>query len=303
MNFTQLETYLEVVKLKSLSKAARKTYLSQPAISFQIKKLEQELGFTLIERTKSNFSVTREGKRFFRFAEYVNQEYKRLTFDLTQMQQGVTGNLNIISSPIIAEFVLPSLLSEFKDKNPSIEIRMETLGDSYKILEQLIKPNNNIIGFCGLTPKDPEIEAIKIGEDEQVLVVYPGHPFVNQKEVSIPDLMGESLILRSEPVGRGQDYWDSLRKAGLDINLYRPKLLLGTANGVISAVEAKAGIALISNLAIKKDEAMGLVKVVKIKNLKIKRDLLCVFRKKNITESIPADFINFVRNYDKENKK
>jgi DNA-binding transcriptional LysR family regulator len=299
MNLAQLETYIEVVKLKSLSKAAKKIFLSQPAISFQIKKLEQDLGYCLIDRDKNNFSVTRDGKRFYRFAEYVSQEYKHLIYDLKQMHQGVTGNLNIVSSPIIGEFMLPTFLSEFKEYNPSIEIRMEVLNDSYKIIEGISK-GNNIIGFCGIMPETPEIEAIKIGEDEQVLIVYPGHPFFNQKQVTISDLMGESLILRAEPVGREHSYWESFRRAGLDINLYQPKLILGTTNGLISAVEAKAGIALISDLAIKKDEAMGLVKAVKIKNLKLKRNLLCIYRKDRITDSIYIDFIQFLKDYFKE---
>jgi DNA-binding transcriptional LysR family regulator len=303
MNFTQLATYLEVIQSKSFSKAARKLYLSQPAISLQIKKLEEELGLTLIERDKNSFSVTREGKRFFRFAEYVDQEYRHLTYDLTQMQHGVTGNLNLISSPIIGEFLLPSILSKFKELNPSIEIRMETLSDSHKILDQISNAKKSIVGFCGLAPEDPGTEYFKIGEDEQILIVYPGHPFYNQKEVTIADLMGESLILRSEPVGRRQNYWDSLRKAGLDLDHYQPKLILGTSNGLITAVEDKVGIALISNLAIKKHERMGLIRAVKVKNLEVKRDLLCVYRKEDITDPTAHDFVEFIKGYRMESEE
>jgi DNA-binding transcriptional LysR family regulator len=297
MNLTQLQNYIEVVQLKSFSKAARKLYVSQPAISLQIKKLEQELGYSLIDRYKNKFSVTPDGKRFFRFAKYFDQEYSRLVSDLKQMHQGVTGILNIISSPIIGEFILPLVLSEFKEQNPSIEIKMEVLNDSYRILGEITRANNTMIGFCGLLPEAADIEYIKIGEDEQVLIVYPGHPFFNLNRVTISELMGESLIFRADPVGRHRSYWESLRKAGLDLKLYQPKLLLGTPNGVISAVEAKAGIGLISDLAIKKDEALGLVKSLKIKSINLKRDLFCVYRKDIIEDSISNNFINFIRNY------
>jgi DNA-binding transcriptional LysR family regulator len=298
MNLASLETFIEVVKSKSLSKAGRKLFISQPAVSFQLQNLEKELGYRLIDRDKNSFAVTKEGKRFFRFAEYVYHEHKHLLFDLNQMAQGTTGVLNIISTPMMGEFLLPSLLNEFREEKPSIGIKMEVLSDSYQILHELIL-GRSLIGFCVVKPESNDLEVIKIGEDEQVLIVYPGHPFSMLKQVTISDLMGESLILRALPAGREQTYWESLAKAGLDINLYQPKLILGTATGVLSAVEAKSGIALISNLAIKDSVSMGLVKEVNIKNFKLKRENFCIYNKELLKDPIYKNFIDFIRAYYK----
>jgi LysR family transcriptional regulator, transcriptional activator of the cysJI operon len=294
MDLYYLETYIEAVKLGSISKAARKLYLSQPAVSLQIQKLEQELGFRLINRDRNSFAVTREGKRFFRFAEYVQQQHKNLLYELNQMQR-VTGNLIIVSNSIIGEVFLPPALAEFKKINPSIEYKL-LIVDSYKVIEELYK-GTNTVGFCGVLPNDPGFEVIKIGKDEIVAVVYPGHPFSNQKEIGAADLMGETLILHSEPTGRRPTFANALLKVGIDLEKYQPKLILGTTTGVISAVEAQSGIALISSLAIKNSGVVVRIKVFKIKNLELKRDLYCVYRKVEMTDSSTKDFVTFIRDY------
>jgi len=295
MNIYHLETYIEVVKMGCFSKAAQKLHLSQPSVSLQIQKLEHEMKCRLINRAKGEFSLTREGKRFFRFAEYVCHEHKNMSFDLAQMSRGITGNLNILATSVIGEFLLPSIINEFRGENPSIEISIQ-VADSFTVIGE-IQTRDNLVGFCGLRPNLEGLEAVKIGEDEQVLIVYPGHPFSKLKEVTLADLMGESLILRAEPKGIRREYQESLLKAGFDIDKYQPKLIMGTTAGVLSAVEARAGIAIISNLAVRNAEAMGLFKVIRVKNFKVKRDLFCIYRKLGISDSISRDFIEFMSSH------
>ncbi|MFH1446520.1 MAG: LysR family transcriptional regulator [Chloroflexota bacterium] len=295
MNIRYLETYIEVVKQKSLSEAARSLYLTQPAISFQIQKLEHDLGYRLLDRGKNNFSVTREGKRFFRFAEYVYQEHKNLLYDLRQMHEGIIGNLNIVSNSVVGEFLLPPILSEFKEHNPSIEIKL-TIADSFTAIDQAEK-GFNTIGFGAVMIEKATLEYVKVAEDEIVLIVYPGHPFSNQKEVMVSDLTGESLILRYEPIGMRPSFGTTLTKAGLDLDQYQPKLILGTTTGVISAVEAKSGVALMSYQTVRNSEAMGLVKVIRIKNFEIKRDLFCIYRKGADANPIVISFVEFIKTH------
>ena len=204
MNLEFLKTYCEVVKLGGLCKAARKLYLSQVAVSFQIKSLERELGCRLIERDRNNFSITFESKRFFRFAEYVFLEHQHVLSELTKMRQGVRGNLIIASSPIIGEFLLLHALSEFWIQNPHINIEL-VLAGSFKAIEAVEK-GTKTVGFCSILPTQPALEYQKIGKDEQVLILYPGHPFWALKEIAVSDLMGETLILHAEPVGIKHSY-------------------------------------------------------------------------------------------------
>lgn len=293
-----IETFIEAVKLGCLSKAASKLNLSQPAVSIRISSIEDELGFTLLERRKGNFILTPEGKRFFRFGEYVLHEHQRLLQDLSQMHMEVSGQLTISTTNILGEFMLPGILNGFKEYNPSLKIKLVILEHSSEVIKG-VKSGDQDIGVCGINSEDPELECITLGKEEQALIVYPGHPFTNQNEIAASDLIGESLILRVESE-KIINLKSALLRAGFNIDQYPPKLILGTTTGVISAVASKSGISILPFIAIKNSEAMGLVRVVKIKNLKLKRNYVCIYRKDKIMDSALKNFIEFVRNHYKQ---
>jgi DNA-binding transcriptional LysR family regulator len=288
-----LETYVEAVKLSCLSKAADKLYLSQPAVSIQIRSIEKQLGVPLLERKKGKFFMTPEGKLFFRFADYVLQEHTRLLQDISQMGMEATGKLIISASPILGEFMLPNLLNEFKEHNPSVEVQLAIAASSVKVVEG-VKEGNIKIGFCGMMSADQELETITMAKEEQVLIVYPGHPFANHKEIDASDLIGESLILRVV-VNKMKNLKNALNRIGFNLDQYPPKLILGTTNGVVSAVVAKSGISIVPSMAIGTIADMGLVKVIKIRNLKMKRDLVCIYRKDRPLDPVSMNFVEFMK--------
>lgn len=292
-----LETYIEAVKASGLSKAADKLHLTQPAVSFQIRSIEKQLGVTLIGRRKGNFFMTPEGKRFFRFADYVLHEHTRLLQDISQMGMEVSGKLLINASPIIGEFMLPNILNEFKEHNPSVEVQLTIAKNTDTIWEE-VKEGKINIGFCGMRLADQRLETITIGEEDQVLIVYPDHPFAKSKEIEASDLIGESLILRVSP-NELKYMKNALLRIGFNFDQYPPKLILGTTAGVISAVAAKSGISIVPSIAIGSVRSIGLIKVVKIRNLKLKRDVVFVYRKDRIMDSVDMKFIQFIRRHYK----
>jgi len=113
MNLEYLKTYIELTRLGSFSKVAKKFSLSQPAVSFQIQKLEHDLGARLINRGQKNITLTDAGKRLLEFASKVIGESDHLLLDLDRLRQEVTGELVIAASTIPSEFLLPSILNEF----------------------------------------------------------------------------------------------------------------------------------------------------------------------------------------------
>jgi DNA-binding transcriptional LysR family regulator len=293
MNLEYLNTFIEVAKLGSLSQAAKKLYISQPTVTFQIKRLEQELGYRLIERDTHRVLLTINGKRFFQFAEYVYQEHKHLLFDMAQNEKGVTGRLSIAASPVIGEYVVPSLISRFKEDSPAVNMIVKIMDSQHVI--KAVAENPEMVGFCGIAPKSSELNSVMLGEDEMLLIVYPGHPLTMKKQVTIDDLFGETLIFRVETVGGDYFYSRTLRKAGLDPDVYQPQIITGTTTGVLAAVESKAGIGFLSHLAIKHSEAMGMVKVVKIKNIRLKHQYYFVHNKSVAPGTLLESFIGFIK--------
>ncbi len=293
MNLDYLKTYLEIVRLGSFSEVARKLSITQPAVSFQIHKLERDLGVRLLDRRQKALTMTDAGKRLLRFAELVERESASLTHDLEQIREEVTGNIVIGASTIPGEVLLPPILSEFKALHPAVGARVEA-SDSMTVISR-VQEGDYDVGFCGTAPEGGDLDYFTMADDEIVLIVFPEHPFSRRKAVSFLELKDEPLILREETSGTQQSLKSLLAKAGLDIEKLSPNLTLGTSQAVVSAVEARAGIAFVSDLAVKKSLALGLVKQVAVEGLKLKRDFYCIYRKERVVSRLLSEFLAFVR--------
>ena len=293
MNLYYLRTYLEVIRLGSFSKVAKKLSISQPAVSFQIQKLEQELGVRLIDRQQKILTMTEAGKRLLVFAKLVDKEHQALAHDFEQLREEVTGNLTIAASTIPGDFILPPILSEFKRQHPAVGIQV-VVSNSTTVIAG-VGSGVYEVGFCGMALEGQEMESFKIAEDEIVLIVFPEHPFARRQEVSFLEMTAEPLIFREETSGTRRSVESLLLKAGFDLSQCKPTLLLGTTEAVVSAVEARAGIAFVSNLAIKKSLALDLAKVVKVEGLRLRRDFFCIYRKEMIVSRLLGEFIAFAR--------
>ncbi|MGB2582897.1 MAG: LysR family transcriptional regulator, partial [Dehalococcoidia bacterium] len=136
MNLDYLRTYLEIVRLGSFSEVAKKLSITQPAVSFQIHKLERDLGVRLLDRRQKKITMTDAGKRFLRFAELVERERASLTHDLEQIREEVTGNIIIAASTIPGEVLLPPILGEFKALHPAISAQVE-VSDSMTVISRV----------------------------------------------------------------------------------------------------------------------------------------------------------------------
>ncbi len=297
MNLDHLKTFQEVVKLGSFSEVAKKLSISQPAVSFQIQKLEHELGIRLIDRTQRAITLTAAGKRLLRFAESIEELRQQLHHDLDQMREKVSGDLLIAASTIPGEFLLPPLLTKFKALHPAVRVQV-AVSDSVAVING-VRDNAYEVGFCGMAPEGQELESFRVSGDEIVLIVFPEHPFAQRGEVSPAELAGEPLIFREETSGTQQNLETHLSQAGLDLRKWVPNLILGTTQAVVSAVEARAGIAFVSNLAINKSLALGLVRQVSVSGLRLSRDFYCIYRQERVVTRLLEEFINFVQSYER----
>jgi len=293
MNLDYLETFRKVVEVGNFSEVARRLSITQPAVSFQIHKLEQDLGVRLIDRGQKGVTMTEAGKRLLRFAQSVITERENLRNDLNQLREETVGNLVITASTMPGNFILPTLLGEFKGRNPLVAIEV-MISDSGTVIDG-VDSGAYEVGFCGMAPEHRELECFKMAEDEIVLIVFPGHSFASRRNISPVELAGESLIFREGASGTQRTVESLLSGVGFNLSQCKPTLILGTTEAVVSAVESGAGIAFVSNLAIKKSLELDLIKAVKIEGLRMKRDFFCIYRKERIVSRLLEEFISFVR--------
>lgn len=293
MNLDYLVTYLEVVNLGSFSEAAKKLSLTQPAVSFQIQKLERDLGIRLLDRGQRSIVLTDAGRRLCRFAELVVREERRLVRDMDRLREDVAGNIVIAASTIPGEVLLPPLLGEFRSLHPAVTARVDAC-DSLTAISR-VREGACDVGFSGTPPEGKDLQSFTVGEDRIVLIVHPRHPFARKKTVSLGEVAGESLVIREETSGTQHSLGVLLAKAGCDIRQLSPGLIVGTSQAVVSAVEAGVGIAFVSNLASTKSVALKLVKEVPVAGLEQRRPFYCLYRKERVVARLPEEFIAFVR--------
>ena len=294
MNLDYLVTFQELVKLGSFSDAAKKLSISQPAVSFQIQKLEHDLGVRLINRGQKSVTVTDAGKRLLKFSRKVTDENGRLLNDLGRLKEEVSGELAVAASTIPGEFLLPSTLSSFMSLHPMVKARVE-IHDSLAVIAS-VQDNSYDIGFCGSTPPQSHgLESFVIAGDEIVPIVYPEHPLAQKKRVSFAELEGEPIILRESTSGTQKSLEALLSAAGINMRQLSPRLVLSNTQAVVSAVEAGAGIAFVSNLAIRKSLELGLVKQLKLDNLELKRSFYCIYHKEKLVSRLLEEFVGFVQ--------
>ena len=168
------------------------------------------------------------------------------------------------------------------------------MSDSGQVIED-VENGMYDVGFCGVKPENKEIEATKIAEDEIVLIIGSGHPFESRKRVSFMEITEEPFIAREESSGTQKNVVSAFKKAGFDIGLLKPSLILGTTEAVVSAVESQSGIAFVSNYAIQKSLALGMVKTVDVEGLTLKRDFYCIYRQERIVSRLLDEFISFIK--------
>jgi DNA-binding transcriptional LysR family regulator len=293
VNLDYLKTFMEVARLGNFSEVARRLSITQPAVSFQIQRLERDLGVRLLERGPKSVTLTEAGERLLGFAEKVERQRQGLLDDLDRMREELTGKIVVAASTIPGEVLLPPVLGEFKALHPAVDARMD-ICDSLAVISK-VQEGTHDVGFCGLLPDVRDLDSFEVADDEIVLIVFPDHPFAGRKSVSFPELQGEPFVVREDSSGTQSSLRSLLANSGLDTAVWAPALVLGSTQAVLSAVEAGVGIAFISHLAIKKSVALGLVKQVPVKGLKLRRAFHCIYRKERANSRLPGEFISFVQ--------
>jgi DNA-binding transcriptional LysR family regulator len=294
MNLDYLKTYLELIKLGSFSAVAKKMSISQPAVSFQIQKLEHDLGVQLLNRNQKKISLTDAGRRLLKFATAVNGEEANLLKDLGHLRTEISGELVIGASTTPGEYILPAFTGEFLNENPAVAARI-AIADSTAVISG-VKEGQYEVGFCGsVPPKGQGFESFKTAEDEIVLIVPPEHPFAKRKQIPFTELQGESMIFRESTSGTQKSMESLLDRAGLSFGHLKPRLTLGSSQAIVSAVEAHAGIAFVSNLAVKKSIELGTIRQLTLSETRLKRDFYCIFYTERLGSRLIQEFVEFIR--------
>jgi len=193
MDFDQLHTFLEIVRLGSFSRAAEACYRSQPAVSAQIRQMEEELGTKLFDRVASRVTLTVAGKRFAEYARDILDLRRRAMQEMGELNSVPRGELVIGANEASCLYILPTVFGEFKKTYPEVQISIYRTHGAEVV--QRVLDSALDFGVAQLPVQDRRLERVVIHTDEICLAVPPSHPLARASQIEAEQLAPYPLLL------------------------------------------------------------------------------------------------------------
>ncbi len=286
MDFDQLHTFLEIVRLKSFSKAAQTCYRTQPAISAQIRQLEQELKTDLFERFGSRISLTTAGKIFSEYAEQILELRRRAQDTLHELELVPRGELVIAANEATCIYVLPGVFSEYKKQFPAVQLQVNRSFGA-RVVEAVME---NIADF-GLTQMpipEKRVQIVDIYRDEIRAVVPARHPLADKKTVTCQDLADFPLLLPKSGTTRSRlDHWFEPVEDRMNVSME-----LDSTEMMKRFVIAGLGISFIAVSNCREEIAAGKVRALPLAPEPMPRRLGLIYRKDKALSKAALGFIH-----------
>jgi DNA-binding transcriptional LysR family regulator len=286
MQQARIEAFLAVARTGNMSRAADELCLTQPALSARLKGLEDDLQVALFARTSRGMRLTEAGRAFRPYAERSVAALREGLERMRLLQRG-GGVLTLAATPGVSTYTLPALLEQFTSAYPQVLISVRT-GHSEDVLEMVLSEAAQL----GLAReiRHPDIERVRLYEDELVLVVGPHHPLALQRETAVSGLEHERIIL----FDRASSYYELTRSLLLAAGLATTRAMeLDNIEAAKRMVERGLGVALLPRSAIGDDVADGRLRLVRITDgARINRPIVALRRR---DATAPASVEAFLR--------
>src|SRR6266478_5970672 len=193
MDFDQLETFIEVSRLSSFSRAAEKRFRTQPAISSQIRSMEEEVGAKLLDRSGGKVSITASGKLFLKFAEDTLDARKSAMTNIAETERVPRGEITVGANEGTCLHILPEVFAHFKKQYPDVSVSIRR-ADYSKVLESVID-NSVDFGVVSMLITDNRLRLVLLHKDDLVLITPSKHPLAKLKSASAVDIAQYPLVM------------------------------------------------------------------------------------------------------------
>jgi|TARA_B110000259_G_scaffold91513_1_gene106291 DNA-binding transcriptional LysR family regulator len=251
MSDRRLQVFYTVAKLLSFTKAAETLHMTQPAVTFQVRQLEEHFDTRLFDRTHNKILLTDAGQKVFFYAEKIFDLNAEMEHSLRALSEDTEGTLSIGGSTTIAQYTLPSLLKGFREKYPDLSIKIceaNTDGIVTKVESSMIDLG---IVEAPVTNQDLDVDIFR--SDELVLITHPEHELAKRDSVKPSDILKLPFITREEGSGTKSVIFDYFLKHNIERNKLNVCMELGNSESIKGAVEAGIGVSILSKTTIEKE--------------------------------------------------
>ncbi|MBI1746236.1 MAG: LysR family transcriptional regulator [Acidobacteria bacterium] len=289
MDAQSLKLFLDLYHSRNFTRTSERNYLTQPAVSHQIQRLEHELGVRLFERTKRRVVVTEEGRLLFPIAKDLLARFDEIRTLFAERKGLVIGRLKISTTVSIGLYILPSYLKQFIKRFPDVDLHVEyQLPDT--IYDLLLKGDSDL-GLLAYPERQSDIVVLPFMVDEFVLICPPHHIWARKKHIKIAEIEGQDFIGLAEATPTGKAIRQRLKDLGITVRL---RTEYNNIEVVKKTVETGLGISLVPRGVVTQEVKNRTLISLSFSDVNFERPLGIVYRKSKVVTKPMQEFLKIL---------
>ncbi len=286
----RLQVFYSVARQLSFTKAAEQLFMTQPAVTFQVKQLEEHFNARLFERSHGKIALTPTGRLVMEYAEKILGLSEEMETRVGELTGTMSGPLLLGASTTIAEFMLPHVLGEFKARHPQVQTHM-TVGNS-ETIENRVADYSLDIGLIESPSHLPSLHTEVCCDDELVMICAPGHRLAQERGVTPQQIMIEPYVSRETGSGTREFADNYLRESGISPDDLNVVMELGSPEAIKGVVETGIGVSIVSRATIVKELKLKVLVAVPLKPRLI-RTMSLVYPREKFRSKLLGTFVEF----------
>jgi DNA-binding transcriptional LysR family regulator len=294
MEMAQLEYFSQVVQEKSFSKAADRVFRTQPAVSIAIRRLEDEIGLPLLDRTQKNPVPTDAGKIVYDYAQRILALRDQVGQAIAEMQSLKKGRVRVGANESTSLYLLPDLILQFREKHPQVKVEIFRQV-SHRLPREVLERNIDF-ALMASEPTDRELEAFPVLNDDLVLIMSPKHHLASRSSVRIKELGKESFIAHNVKSGSRIKVIEAFARQHTPLNI---TLELATIETIKRFVQKRVGLAFTPRMCVREELERGVLVTVPVRGLTYTRTLWAAHRRAFSFSPAAAAFLDILKKHTK----
>jgi DNA-binding transcriptional LysR family regulator len=281
-----------VVETGSFSKASKIVYLSQPAVSLQIRSLESSLGVCLFNRSTKDYVLTESGKTLYNYAKKIIDLCGEAAQSLCDIDNLAKGSLRVRADTAVGEYWLLSQLACFKGIYPCIDVSLK-IANSMEIIEDVMRGKVEI-GIVAINPERDELICKQILCDKLVVIIPLEHPWVSVDKISLEQLKEEPFLMRTEGSGIRMAIEKQLKEVGIaeaDLNV---GMWFGNTEAIKKGVISGIGFSIVPQMAVENELRLGILKKITIEGISLSINFYIVYNSDRFRSRIPEALLEYL---------
>ena len=294
MEMAQLEYFSKVVQERSFSKAADRVFRTQPAVSIAIRRLEEEIGLPLLDRSQKTPVLTDAGQVVYDYAQRILALRDQVGQAISELQSLKRGRVRVGANESTSLYLLPDLILAFREQHPEVKVEIYRHVSSH--LPREVLERNVDFALMASEPADRDLEAFPVLKDELVLIMSPKHPLAGRSSVKVKDLGQESFVAHNVNTGSRLKVIEAFARQHTPLNI---AIELATIETIKRFVQKRVGLAFVPRMCVREELERGVLASVPVRGLTHNRILWAAHRRGSSFSPAAAAFLKVLKQHTK----